>query len=110
MWNVTMLLPAALQGDRQAQDELYRLVEPDLRRLTLHWLRRKAAHARVRTTELLDEAFLKLMKVATPEWKHRGQFYFFASRNIACALIDLLRIQDRRDRLPRDEGHDPEEV
>jgi RNA polymerase sigma factor (sigma-70 family) len=109
MGDVTMLLPAALQGDRQAQDELYRLVEPELRKLALHWIRRYSAQERVRTTEVMDNAFQKLMQVESPGWEHRGQFYAFACRNICHRLIDLLKERERADQLPR-EGGDPEEV
>ena len=44
----------ATAGDRQAQDELYRQIEPELRKLALHWIKRKSAKERVRTTEVID--------------------------------------------------------
>jgi RNA polymerase sigma factor (TIGR02999 family) len=91
MGDVTELFEQAASGDRQAQDELYRLTEPELRKLALHWIRRKLAKERVRTTEVIDRAFVKLMRIPSPGWQHRGAFYVFASRNIQCVLIDLLR-------------------
>jgi RNA polymerase sigma factor (TIGR02999 family) len=91
MAGVTEILIEAANGDRSAQDTLYRLTESELRKLALHWIRRKGAKGQVRTTEVMDDAFLKLMKLDSPDWQHRGHFYAFASRNILCVLIDLLR-------------------
>src|SRR5262249_31282929 len=90
MSDVTELLAKAAAGDRQAKDDLYRLTEPELRKLALHWIRRKSAKERVRTTEVIDRAFLKLMRIDSAKWQHRGVFYKFASRNILGVLIDLL--------------------
>jgi RNA polymerase sigma factor (sigma-70 family) len=80
-----------------AQDELYRKSEPTLRALALHWLRRWSAAQRVRTTELIDDAFVKLIRSPPKEeWLLRGHFRQFACRNIQSVLIDLLRKQDAR--------------
>jgi RNA polymerase sigma factor (sigma-70 family) len=91
MSDVTELLVKAAAGDRRAKDDLYRLTEPELRKLALHWIRRKSAKERVRTTDLIDRAFLKLMRIDSTRWQHRGVFYKFASRNVLCVLLDLLR-------------------
>src|SRR6516162_9979841 len=88
--DMTELLEPAISGDRQAQAELYRRTEPELRKLARHWIRRKFAKERVRTTEVIDLAFEKLMGISSPGWQHRGAFYVFASRNILWVLIGLL--------------------
>jgi RNA polymerase sigma factor (TIGR02999 family) len=105
MSDVTELLVKAAAGDHQAKEDLYRLTEPELRKLALHWIRRKFAKERVRTTEVIDKAFLKLMRIDSTRWRHRGVFYAFASRNVLRVLQDLLRhsmsqpatLQDRGD-------------
>jgi RNA polymerase sigma factor (TIGR02999 family) len=104
MADVTKLLPAAISGDRDARDQLFRLVEQDLRQLAWHWLRRYSAKERVQTSDVLDRVFLKLMNVESPGWQHRGQFYSFACRNMPCVLIDLLRDQDRHKKLLGSQG------
>jgi DNA-directed RNA polymerase specialized sigma24 family protein len=91
MSDVTDLSVKAAAGDLQAHDDLYRLTEPELRKIALHWIRRKFANERVRTTEVIDLAFVNLMRISSPGWQHRGAFYLFASRNILWALIGLLR-------------------
>jgi DNA-directed RNA polymerase specialized sigma24 family protein len=90
MGDVTELLTEAAKGNRQAQDKLYQLTEPEMRKLALHWIRRKSAKERVRTTELINRAFVKLMRIDADRWQHRGLFYKFASQNILGVLIDLL--------------------
>jgi RNA polymerase sigma factor (sigma-70 family) len=80
-----------MAGDRQAQEKLYRQVKPELRKLALHWINRKSARERVRTTDVIDRAFVKLMRTPSPGWPHRGAFYVFASRNILHIVIDELR-------------------
>jgi RNA polymerase sigma factor (TIGR02999 family) len=94
--DVTELLDKATRGDPQAQDELYRQTEPELRKLARHWIRRKFAQERVRTTEVIDGAFVKLMRLPAPGWQHRGAFFVFASRNLFTVLIDLLRDLSRQ--------------
>jgi RNA polymerase sigma factor (sigma-70 family) len=107
MKDVTELLERVTGGDRQAWGELYRLTQPELRNLALHWIRRYSAGERVRTTEVIDRAFEKLMKIPSPSWPHRGAFYAFASRNILSVVIDLLRHESRQPAgLPDDSGPD----
>jgi len=91
MAELTALWVKAVGGDRQAQDDFFRQAEPELRKLALHWIARKSAKGRVRTTEVIDRAYMKLMKLVSKDWPHRGRFYAFACRNIMCVLIDLLK-------------------
>ena len=91
MGDVTKLLVRIAEGDLQAWDELYPLTEPELRKLALHWIKKKDARDRVPTTVVIDDAFVKLMQIDSPNWQHRGAFYMFASRNILWILINYLR-------------------
>jgi RNA polymerase sigma factor (sigma-70 family) len=94
--DVTELLKRIAEGDAQAQGELYDRTKSELRKLALHWIKRKRAGEFVRTTEVIDRAFLKLMRTHSPEWPHRGAFYVYASRNILHIVIDELRALKRR--------------
>jgi RNA polymerase sigma factor (sigma-70 family) len=100
---ITALFEPALKGDRTAQDQLFRLAEPELRKLAAHWLRRYGSEQRVRATELIDAAFVRLVRPGcgeesdrvNPGWRHRGAFYAYVCRNMLQALIDMLRHQGR---------------
>lgn len=91
MHDVTELLKRAINGDRQAQDELYRRTEPELQKLAWHWIRSYHAKGRVTTTGVIDWAFVKLMQIDSPNWEHRGHFYAYASNNIRWVLIKALK-------------------
>src|SRR5262245_14564585 len=93
--DVTELLERIAKGDPLAQGELYDRTKSELRSLALHWINRKCAKGKVRTTEVIDRAFVKLMRIS-PGWQHRGAFYAFASRNIHHIVIDELRALERR--------------
>ena len=115
MSDVTKLLKAASEGDLQAQNELYRLTKPELQKLAWYWIRRYQAKGHMRTTEVIDRAFLKVMRSPSPDWQHRGHFYKFASPNICYVVIDLLRERIRSHRILRHssilpKGDDPESV
>jgi DNA-directed RNA polymerase specialized sigma24 family protein len=109
MGDITALFERA-RGDPRAQDELYRRTERELRKLARHWIRRRCPGEQIHTTEVIQDAFIKLMKILTrpdgagvaqagptldlqdvPKWPHRGAFYKFASRNILWAILRLLR-------------------
>jgi RNA polymerase sigma factor (TIGR02999 family) len=95
MADVNALLPAAPSGDRQSQNDLFRVVEPELRKVARHWLRRYSAQDRVQVEDLVDRAFLILMTMESLVWRDPAQFYSSASRTIMFLLVDLLRDQDR---------------
>jgi DNA-directed RNA polymerase specialized sigma24 family protein len=94
---VTRLFPLALAGDGQAQDQLFRLTEPVARQMAIRWLRQYTSLERIGVTELLDQAFVRLVpppgaEQPRPEsWPHKGRFYALLCRSIWRALIDLLR-------------------
>ena len=91
MDDLTELLKKVCTSDREAWDELYRRTEPELRKLARHWIRRRCAWEKVNTTQVIQDAFIKLMQIPSPDWPHRGAFYKFASSNILWALIRLLQ-------------------
>jgi RNA polymerase sigma factor (sigma-70 family) len=95
----TELLTKAGTGDREAWDQLYRQTEPELRKLARHWISRRCATGQVQTTEVIQDAFIRLMRIPSPDWPHRGAFYKFASSNILWALIRLLQSPPKRDDL-----------
>ena len=55
----------------------------------------------VEVTELVDEAFIRLVKVETPAWEDRAHFYGAAARVTRQILVDHAR---RRARVKRDHG------
>lgn len=91
MNDVTKLLEKVSEGDRQAQGELFCLIRPELDKLAWHWISRYHAKGLMRTTDVIDRAFERLMRISAPGWRHRGHFYSFASSKIFSVVIDRLR-------------------
>jgi RNA polymerase sigma-70 factor, ECF subfamily len=113
--DVTTLLDRARNGldpaeRRDAKDQLFRLVEPVLRRLAEERLGREwHANPLLQPTLLLDEVFLRLMGGKQgPE--NRRQLFGFAARVIRQVLVDAVRKEKARGgrahRLSLDDGLD----
>lgn len=113
--DVTTLLDRARNSpdaaeQREAKERLFRMVEPELRRLAEERLRREwHADPLLQPTLLLDEAFLRLVGGKHgPE--NRQQFFSFAARVIRQVLVDAVRKEKARGgrshRLSLDGGFD----
>ena len=89
--DVTALLARACGGDRQAQSELFRLVEPELRRHARACLRDERPSPGMQTTVLVDDAFLKLVGAGDLPCESRAQFFCWASRVMREVLVDEAR-------------------
>jgi RNA polymerase sigma factor (TIGR02999 family) len=89
--DVTTLLGLVSQGDRQAQEELYRLVEAELRKRAAAKMRREHGPHNLQTTILIDDAFLKLVGQQDMNWQNRAQFYCMAAKAMGQILVDNFR-------------------
>ena len=90
---VTMLLQKIGRGgdeSRVALDNLLPIVYDELRRLAASFLQREHAVS-LQTTELVHEAYFKLMDQRTVDWQNRGQFFAIAAQAMRRLLIDSAR-------------------
>lgn len=89
---VTGLLRAAGDGDREAFDRLFPLVYAELRAMADRQLRGEAVGHTLQATALVHEAYLKL---AAPDgaaaWSDRAHFFGIASRAMRQVLVDHAR-------------------
>ncbi|TMA74012.1 MAG: sigma-70 family RNA polymerase sigma factor [Deltaproteobacteria bacterium] len=84
-------LTNAQSADEPAVDQLMPVVYEQLRRLAKRHL---AGHRRghtLQTTDLVNEAYLKLAHRRETEWKDRPHFVAVASRAMRCVLVDYAR-------------------
>jgi RNA polymerase sigma factor (TIGR02999 family) len=88
---VTRLLDAARDGDSQAADQLLPLVYEELRRLARSRLAKESPGQTLQATELVHEAFLRLVGTADPGWESRAHFFGAAARAMRQILIDRAR-------------------
>lgn len=94
---VTQLLRQWRGGDGAALESLTPLVYAELRVLA----RSRLAHERrigLSPTELVHEAFLRLVRQDQPDWASRAHFYYIAARLMRQILVDFVREAHARKR------------
>ena len=89
---LTVLLERWKSGDEAAFRDLTPLVYPELHRLAAFHLRHKKAIS-FSPTELVHEAYLKLLGGAAPELQSRSHFFSVAARAMRQVLVDYSRTQ-----------------
>src|SRR6185295_6362485 len=88
---VTVLLRAWREGDESALDTLMPLVHEELRRIARRCLYGERASHSVQATELVNEAFLRLVDVQHVDWQNRTHFLAMSARLMRRVLVDLAR-------------------
>ncbi len=101
---VTILLQRWSEGNKEALDQLMPLVYAQLRKLAAHSLRGERPNHTLRATELVHEAYLKLVGSDTP-WQSRVHFYAVAATVLRHILVDHAKANRRQKR-----GGDAEKI
>lgn len=82
------LLAAIRRGDRRAFDQLFPLVYDVLRRIARRKLAGERAGHTLCTTDLVHEAYLKLIRLDRIEWQDRAHFLAIAAQAMRNILVD----------------------
>lgn len=98
---VTQLLSDLGRGEPGAADRLAPLVYSELHRLAEFAMQREPGGHTLQPTELVHEAFMRLVGERHGNWQNRSHFYGVASQAIRRILIDHAR---RRLAAKRDHG------
>ena len=85
---ITALLHAHAAGDAAALDQLLPRVYGELRRIARLRLRRERDAHTLAATDLVHEAYLKLLPVERVDWRSRAHFFAIASRAMRNVLVD----------------------
>src|SRR3954451_14955674 len=88
---VTMLLRDWHKGDKAAFDELMPIVFAELRRIAMSYLRDERPGHTFRPTDLVSEAYVRLVGSDHPEWSDRIHFFAIAARTMRQILVDHAR-------------------
>ncbi len=88
---ITRLLNEWRGGNAEAAENLAPLVYPELRRLAERHLKREWRAHTWQPTELVSEAFLRLMSGTAPSVEDHHHFFSFASRMMRQILVDYAR-------------------
>jgi RNA polymerase sigma factor (TIGR02999 family) len=88
---ITQLLVSWSKGDQAAADALMPLVYDELRRLANSYLRRERPNHTLQPTELVHEAYLRLIDQQSVSWQNRAQFFGLAATLMRHILVDHAR-------------------
>jgi len=91
--DVTQLLTAWRDGDRNALDALIPIVMGELKRIAGAFLAREPGLHTLQTTALVNEAYIRLVGVQPNDWENRNQFYALAARIMRNVLVDHARVK-----------------
>ena len=107
--DVTVLLAALRQGQRSAESQLLLLVYRELQLLARRYLRRERSDHTMQATDLVHEAYLRMIGDAAPA-QDRTHFFALAAKVMRQVLVDHARAHqaakrnDGKPRLPLDEA------
>ncbi len=102
--DVTKLLHAWADGDKGALDDLIPQVYAELHRLARSTLRREGANKKLQTTEVVNEAYLQLVRQRHVRWQNRAHFFGIAAQIMRRILMEQAR---RRKAAKRGSGVEP---
>ena len=94
---VTQILQDASGGSERAAERLLALVYGDLRRLAASYLRDERRDHTLQATELVHEAYLRLVDQKRVDWQNRAHFFAVAAQAMRRLLVDHAR-RRRRDK------------
>jgi RNA polymerase sigma-70 factor (ECF subfamily) len=88
---VSQLLVAWSNGDKDARDELMSVVYQELHRLAHHHMKRESPGHTLQTSALVNEAFLRLIDQRNVQWRNRAHFFGIAAQMMRRILVDYAR-------------------
>ena len=95
---ITELLHKWTAGEKAALDELVPLVERELRKIARRALREERPGHSLQTTELVNEAYLRLVDQTRSQWQNRAHFFAISAQIIRRVLLDHARSRNRAKR------------
>jgi RNA polymerase sigma factor (TIGR02999 family) len=93
--DVTDLLAASREGDAEATDRLLAAVYDELRAIASAYRARNNVGATLSTTDLLHEAYLKLVDGDRLPFNGRAHFFGAAARAMRQVVVDAARARNR---------------
>jgi RNA polymerase sigma factor (TIGR02999 family) len=90
---ITLLLLAWRQGEKEALDKLIPIVYAELRRLAHSYIRHERKGHILQTTALVNEVYLRLLDCSRVNWQNRAHFLAISSQLMRRILVDYARSQ-----------------
>ncbi len=96
--DLTLLLGEWRRGDHQALDRLLPAVYDELRRLASRYLSGERAGHTLQTSDLVHEAYLRLIDQHSVDWQNRTHFFAISASMMRRVLVDHARSRGGRKR------------
>jgi RNA polymerase sigma factor (TIGR02999 family) len=96
--DVTDLLNAWGGRDKAAFDRLVPVIYEELRQQASRYLRRERPGQTLQTTDLIHEAYIRLVDQKNEHWQNRAQFFGVAAQLMRRVLVDHARARHRAKR------------
>ena len=103
--DLTVLIELARRGDKNAENQLYELVMPQLRRLEQHLNNGERPDHTLQATELVSRMYVRLAG-SNISLRDRGHFFAIAARAMRRELIDYARKRPQVDVIPLEGLHE----
>ena len=88
---VTGLLAKWSGGDKEAEEDLFRLVHHELRRIARRYVVRWRRGQTLQTTAVVNEAYVRLVSQRGSSWQDRAHFFAVSAKAMRHILIDRAR-------------------
>jgi RNA polymerase sigma-70 factor, ECF subfamily len=88
---ITLNLIEWRNGNSAALERILPVVYDELKRTAHRYLRRERGDISIQTTELINEAYIKLVDQRETDWQDRAHFFAVAARIIRNFLVDHAR-------------------
>lgn len=96
--DITEMLAAASAGDADAANKLAPLVYAELRRRATAMMRKESSGHTLQATQLVHDAYVKLVQQDRASWNDRNHFFAVASQTMRRLLVDHARGRQRAKR------------
>ena len=94
MDEITKLLQAWGEGDKQALDKLLPLVDQELKKIAKHYMRNEDTGHILQTTALVNEALIRLIR-ENISFEDRKHFYGIVAKRMRQVLVDYAKERKR---------------
>ncbi|CAM2065009.1 Sigma-70 family RNA polymerase sigma factor [Sulfidibacter corallicola] len=96
--SITSLLKKWQDGCDGSEEALLRLVYAELKKISSAFLKREKGHISLQTTELVNEAYIRLMGTREIRWEDRAHYFGIAAKVMRQLISDHLRTKNAQKR------------
>jgi RNA polymerase sigma factor (TIGR02999 family) len=89
--DITILLQQWREGSRDAENQLFNIVVPNLRSLAHYLMKGERRGHSMQATELVNQIYFRLVAAKDRDWRNRRHFFAIAARAMRRYLIDHAR-------------------